>query len=184
VPFREADVTSLLERLALAETAAAEKAAALREQLASVEEELRRLSITRETLLTLAARDDERGDEGDEEGGTEVAPGDPAQPARHHEDKPGDTDKPVEMAALPVLRGVRRQTVALLATAQRPMRVRDVVVALGQSDERGTVESMRSRLLRLAADGWLVRCEGGTYAISSDVNGNAPSWEGGEIPAS
>ncbi|MFG1949318.1 hypothetical protein [Nonomuraea sp. NPDC048826] len=173
-------MTSLLERLALAETAAAGKAAALREQLASAEEELRRLSITRETLLTLAAQDDERGDER----GAEAAPGDPAPSARHHEDKPSDADEPVEAALLPVLRGVRRQTVALLATAQRPMRVRDVVVALGQSDERGKVESMRSRLLRLAADGWLVRCEGGTYAISSSVNGNAPSWEGGEIPAS
>ncbi|MFI6599105.1 hypothetical protein ACIBHX_22835 [Nonomuraea sp. NPDC050536] len=167
--FVEADVTSLLDRLSQAEAAAAEKAATLREQLAVAEEELRRLSITRETVLTLSTQDDERE--------AKAVRGDPAQPSDGHEDKPGNPEGPVEVATLPLLRGVRRQTVALLATAQRPMRVRDVVVALGQSDDRGKVESMRSRLLRLAADGWLVRCEGGTYAIASGVNGNAPAWE-------
>ncbi|MEV4285806.1 hypothetical protein AB0K40_09905 [Nonomuraea bangladeshensis] len=179
-PFVEADVTSLLERLALAEVTAAEKAAQLREQLAAAEEELRRLSITRETLLALAAQDDEH----DNEPAAEARPGDPA---RGHEDEPDEPDSPeapIEVASLPVLRGVRRQAVALLATAQRPMRVRDVVVALGEPDERGKVESMRSRLLRLAADGWLVRCEGGTYALASGVNGHASAWGGGEAPTS
>ncbi|MER6507931.1 hypothetical protein ABT158_14025 [Nonomuraea sp. NPDC001636] len=171
-------MTSLLERLALAEAAAAEKTAELREQLAATEEELRRLSITRETLLALSTQDDEHDGELDGGHKAKAAGGDPAQPAQDSEGKPGD------VAALPVLRGVRRQTVALLATAQRPMRVRDVVVALGEPDERGKVESMRSRLLRLAADGWLVRCEGGTYAIASGVNGNAPAWEGGTASAS
>ncbi|MFG1949316.1 hypothetical protein [Nonomuraea sp. NPDC048826] len=54
-------MTSLLERLSQAEAAAAEKAAELREQLAVAEEELRRLSITRETVLALSAQDDEPG---------------------------------------------------------------------------------------------------------------------------
>lgn len=179
--FVEADVTSLLERLALAEVAATEKAAQLRERLAATEEELRRLSITRETLLALAAQDDPQDDEQDDEPEMEARSGDPAQ---DHEDEPDSPEVPIEVASLPVLRGVRRQTVALLATTQRPMRVRDVVVALGEPDERGKVESMRSRLLRLAADGWLVRCEGGTYAIASGVNGHAPAWGGGEVPTS
>ncbi|MEV4889914.1 hypothetical protein AB0K48_11055 [Nonomuraea sp. NPDC055795] len=169
-PFVVADVTSLLKRLALAEAAAAERAAELREQLVAAEEELRRLSITRETLLALSALDEEHE--------AKPSAGDPTEPA----DFGDEPDEPGEPATLPVLRGIRQQTVALLATAQRPMRVREVVVALGQPDVRGQVESMRSRLLRLAADGWLVRCEGGAYAIASRVNGNAPAWEGGDMP--
>ncbi|HUR09246.1 MAG TPA: hypothetical protein VM347_42375, partial [Nonomuraea sp.] len=132
-------MTSLLERLALAEAAAADKAADLRDRLTAAEDELRRLSITRETLLALSAQDDVHE--------AEAAGSNPAEPTEDHDDEPSKPDEPVGVAALPVLRGVRRQTVALLATAQRPMRVREVVMALGQPDVRGQVESMRSRLL-------------------------------------
>lgn len=55
-----------------------------------------------------------------------------------------------------------------------------MVVALDQRDDRGKVKSMRSRLLRPAADGWPVRCEDGAHAIAPGVNGNAPAWEGSE----
>ncbi|MGV9304341.1 hypothetical protein ACWDLG_13300 [Nonomuraea sp. NPDC003727] len=175
--FVEGDVTSLLERLAQVEAAATEKAAELREQLAAAEEQLRRLSITRETLRALSAQSEQVAGSG--ESGAE----EPVEAGKRHEPD-GPAGPSGGTAALPELRGVRRQTVALLATAQRPMRVRDVVVALGQPDDRGKVESMRSRLLRLAADGWLTRCEGGAYAIASGVNGNAPAWEGSEPIAS
>ncbi|MGV9310327.1 hypothetical protein ACWENQ_40850 [Nonomuraea sp. NPDC004354] len=59
--FVKGDVTSLLERLAQAEAAATEKAAELREQLAASEDQLRRLSITRETLVALSAQNEQVG---------------------------------------------------------------------------------------------------------------------------
>ncbi|WP_371778447.1 hypothetical protein [Streptosporangium subroseum] len=56
-------VTSLLERLARAERSALRQAAELRTRLTEAEEQVRRLSITRETLTLFA---DQNGEDVDE----------------------------------------------------------------------------------------------------------------------
>lgn len=149
-------MTSLLERLAWAERSALQRVDELRARLAEAEEQVRRLSITRETLMLLADHDGE-----DVEKLPRLDPRDPE----------GVT------SPLPVLRGWREQAVALLATAERPMRAREIVQALGKPDTRSQVEGMRSRLQRLVTDGWLRREKDGLYAIASGINGHAPKRE-------
>ena len=158
---------SLLERVAQAETAALRQAEDLRAQLAAIEERLQRLAITRETLTEftgdhLSDADMPEGDDANaEEESSEVAYLDPAE----------------EPSPLPPLRGFRQQVVALLATADEPMRAREVVQAIGKPDTRSQVEGMRSRLQRLVTDGWLRREADGLYAIAAGINGYAPTGE-------
>ncbi len=139
-------MTSLLERVALAETAALRQAEDLRAQLVAVEERLQRLAITRETLTEFAGdhlsdADMPEDDAGAEEESSQAAHLDPAE----------------EPSPLPPLRGFRQQVVALPATADEPMRTREIVQAIGKPDTRSQVEGMRSRLQRLVTDGWLRR---------------------------
>lgn len=153
-------VTSLLERLARAERSALQQVDELRTRLAEAEEQVRRLAITRQTLTLFADHD---GEDEDKDAGE--------QPGLDPHD-PEDATSP-----LPALRGWREQAVALLATAERPMRAREIVQALGRPDTRSQVEGMRSRLQRLVTDGWLRREKDGLYAIASGVNGHAPKRE-------
>ncbi len=57
------------------------------------------------------------------------------------------------------------------------MRAREIAQAIGKPDARSQVEGMRSRLQRLVSDGWLRREADGLYAVASNINGHAPSWE-------
>jgi hypothetical protein len=82
-------VTSLLERLARAERSALRQVDELRMRLAEAEEQVRRLSITRETLALLTDHD---GEDGKERSG--IAPHDSEDAA----------------SPLPALRGLREQT--------------------------------------------------------------------------
>ncbi|MGP3931319.1 hypothetical protein [Nonomuraea sp. KM88] len=160
-------VTSLLERVAQAETAALRQAEDLRAQLAAVEERLQRLAITRETLTEFTGG--HLSDADMAEGDGVVVEEEPPAPAR--------LGPEVEHAQLPPLRGFRQQVVALLATADEPMRAREIVQAIGKPDTRSQVEGMRSRLQRLVTDGWLCREADGLYAIAAGINGYAPTGE-------
>ncbi|TDD51586.1 hypothetical protein E1286_10440 [Nonomuraea terrae] len=147
-------MTSLLTKLGRAEEAARQQCAELsrqmeelQERLAVAQRRLERLSIAREELTALEA-DDEPADAGldevadaDHGGAGHVAPG-----------TAGQAEVPQER---PVLRGLRKDAVVLLASSDKPLRARDVVRALGQQDVRGQVEGMRARLKRLVDDGWL-----------------------------
>lgn len=156
---------SLLERVTQAEAAARQQADELRAQLAAVEEQLRRLAITRETLTEFV--DDPS--ETDTATGDGVAIEEPSGSAR------GDlADEPPH---LPPLRGFRQQVVAFLATTEKPMRAREIAQAIGKPDTRSQVEGMRSRLQRLVSDGWLRREADGLYSVAPNINGHAPSWE-------
>ncbi|MDX6740416.1 hypothetical protein [Actinocorallia sp. A-T 12471] len=67
------------------------------------------------------------------------------------------------------LSAAMEQAVRVLHDAQRPMRARDVVEALGDVGVRGKVESMRIRLKRLVEYGWLEESETGRYAVVGEV---------------
>lgn len=166
-------MTSLLERLTRAETTALHRVDELRAALVEAEERLRRLAITRETLMTLPDEDrlDGDTDHSDEQDVAEEPPAPAGLP---------DEDEAVEVEAapeLPVLRGLRERAVALLATSDRPLRPRELVQAMGKPDTRSQAEGMRSRLRRLVDDGWLQRQEDGLYTIATGVNGRAPKRE-------
>lgn len=158
---------SLWERVAQAETAALRQAEDLRAQLAAVEERLQRLAITRETLTEFSdAHPDDTGMTEDDGAVVQEELSDVAHLAPE-----------AELPQLPPLHGFRQQVVALLATADEPMRAREIVQAIGKPDTRSQVEGMRSRLQRLVSDGWLCREADGLYAIAAGINGYAPDGE-------
>ncbi|MEU4835687.1 hypothetical protein [Streptosporangium sp. NPDC023615] len=157
---------SLLERVTQAEATARQQADELRAQLAAIEEQLRRLAITRETLTEFA---DDEPSETDTAADDDVVIEEPSGSAH--------SDLADEPPRLPPLRGFRRQVVAFLATAEKPMRAREIAQAIGKPDTRSQVEGMRSRLQRLVSDGWLQREADGLYALAPNTNGHAPSWE-------
>jgi hypothetical protein len=165
-------VTSLLTKLERAQESARQQCAELsrqmeelQERLAVAQRRLERLSIAREELTALEADDKPA----DAEGG-EVADAD-HDGAGHV--PPGTAEHAKVPQERPVLRGLRKDAVVLLASSDEPLRARDVVRALGQQDVRGQVEGMRARLKRLVVDGWLVEREQGLFAIASGVNGFA-----------
>ncbi|MET7459626.1 hypothetical protein [Nonomuraea sp. NPDC005501] len=168
-------MTSLLTKLERAEESARQECAELsgqmqelQERLARAERRLERLSIAREELTALEAADEP----------ADAEPGKPAEgdqdAGRSGQGTGGRAEVPQER---PVLRGLRKDAVVLLASSDKPLRARDVVRALGQQDVRGQVEGMRTRLKRLVDDGWLAEREQGLFTIASGVNGFA--GEGG-----
>ncbi|WP_188197830.1 hypothetical protein [Nonomuraea sp. SYSU D8015] len=136
-------------------------------RLAAVEERLQRLAITRETPTKFTGEHIINADmpEGDHAG------------AQKESSEAAHLDPAKEPSPLPPLRGFRQQVVALLATADEPMRARELVQAIGKPDTRSQVEGMRSRLQRLVTDGWLRREADGLYAIAAGVSGYGPSGE-------
>ncbi|RBQ17217.1 hypothetical protein DP939_25050 [Spongiactinospora rosea] len=161
-------VTSLLAKLGRAEESARQECAELarqmeqlQERMAAARRRLERLSIAREELTALEADGEPVGPEAGKPAGSGS---ETAGQAEVHQERP-------------VLRGLRKDAVVLLASSEEPLRARDVVRALGQRDARGQVEGMRARLKRLVADGWLIEREQGLFAVASGVNGFA--GEGG-----
>ncbi|MEU8102256.1 hypothetical protein AB0C18_00870 [Nonomuraea muscovyensis] len=169
-------VTSLLMKLDRAEESARQEYVELsgqmeelQERLAVAERRLERLSIAREELTALEA-----ADELAEAGRGEASDDDHAGAGHGDPGVAGHGEVPQER---PILRGLRKDAVVLLASSDEPLRAREVVRALGQQDVRGQVEGMRARRKRLVVDGWLVEREQGLFAIASGVNGFA--GEGG-----
>ncbi|MGV9310330.1 hypothetical protein ACWENQ_40865 [Nonomuraea sp. NPDC004354] len=165
-------VAALLARLEGAEEAARQQCAELSRQLEELQERLtaaqrrmERLSIAREELAALAADDEPDDAKPGDSVGSGGRHNDVAAHSAGHGEAPGPTR--------PALRGLRKETVVLLASSDKPLRARDVVRALGQQDVRGRVEGMRARLKRLVSDGWLVEREQGLFTIASGVNGFA-----------
>ncbi|MGN9786839.1 hypothetical protein ACTMTF_35820 [Nonomuraea sp. ZG12] len=165
-------VTSLLAKLERAEESARQQCAELsgqmeelQERLAVAERRLERLSIAREELTALEAADGPAEVEARKVAGTHPqGAGDTTPGTARHAEVPQER---------PVLRGLRKDAVVLLASSDKPLRARDVVRALGQQDVRGQVEGMRARLKRLVDDGWLAEREQGLFTIGAGVNGFA-----------
>ncbi|MFF0870139.1 hypothetical protein ACFYUV_50895 [Nonomuraea sp. NPDC003560] len=161
-------VTSLLAKLERAEESARHECAELsgqmaelQERLATAERRLERLSIAREELTALEAAEEPVGAEPGKAGGNDQDGG---------RSGPGSAAAGAEgPQARPILRGLRKDAVVLLASSDKPLRARDVVRALGQQDVRGQVEGMRARLKRLVVDGWLTEREQGLFAIANRV---------------
>ncbi|WP_405141994.1 hypothetical protein OG589_32810 [Sphaerisporangium sp. NBC_01403] len=138
-----------------------EQAAVLQEQVAGLENRLVHLAITRDTLLSLAEEDAAertpgQGNEGNARSGS-VSGGDPEVTA-----PPGRRE----------LTGVNEQVMVLMASAGRPMRAKDVALAMGEPNEHRRVETTRTRLKRLVAAGWLAEREPGQFTVAIGVNGN------------
>jgi hypothetical protein len=137
----------------------------LRAQMKGAEERLAQLTITRETALALQPDRQTRLGDGGARGSDQA----PAPPATNG-NSPAPTVTPAKRRPLS---GTNQQVVVLLAEAGRPMRAKEVALAVGDSDQHGRVEGMRTRLKRLVSGGWLTEQSPGQFSIASGVNGCA-----------
>jgi DNA-binding FadR family transcriptional regulator len=161
---------SLLERLQAREQAARTRVEALRvemdrlaERLAAEQELLRRLEITRQTVIEVLAGGDDDG-----EVGVVVDPvaGAGAAVARVAGQVPVfGQDGDAAGRGVPV---AYRDVVEVLADAG-PLRARQVCQAVGTGVESRHREGMRIKLKRLVERGWLVETEPGLFACAGGV---------------
>ena len=167
---------SLIDELQRREAAARAEAEELRgriaelaEQLAQAEERLSRLVITRETVEEVL-----------DSAATEIAPVSPAVEQPEGTALPGPGRSPViGVVAVPpwraglevsVLPQDYRDLLEVAEDAGRPLRAGQIAAAAGLSTDRGKVETLRSKLKRLAERGWLAE-EAGLFALPAR-NGN------------
>ncbi|MFB6692988.1 hypothetical protein ACFCX3_20920 [Streptomyces virginiae] len=151
----------LLQRLEWEKRVTQENLEAIRERLVALEERAAALAITRRTLTDLLGAEPAPGKlpicaSSDDGQGPSVA-GTSASP--HQE----------ETVTPPGLRGkpkgsVSRRIATLVASADRPMRAREVTIALGRKNpSRSQVEGIRRACRRLAVSGFLKALESGEF---------------------
>ncbi len=182
---------SLLEVLEAREQAARTRVegsraelAALTERLAGEEELLRRLQITRETILEVLGGAGVPDEEVVAAGG-ESAPA--LGPASGQDRRPAAVVAaaplgPSGLAPVPAWRPgadggdlpvAYRRIVQVLAGAGEPLRAMQVCQALGVGGEPRHREGMRVKLKRLAARGWLAEAAPGRFACAAGgIGGN------------
>ena len=165
-------IDELLRREAVARAEAEElrgRIAELAERLAQAEERLSRLVITRETVEEVL-----------DSAATEIAAVSPAAGQLAGTALAGPGRSPVigVMAVPPWRAGLEvsvlpqgyRDLLEVAEDAGRPLRAGQIAAAAGLSTDRGKVETLRSKLKRLAERGWLAE-EAGVFALPAR-NGN------------
>ncbi|HEY6315928.1 MAG TPA: hypothetical protein VIY52_34685 [Streptosporangiaceae bacterium] len=149
---------SLIDELQCREAAARAEAEELRgqiaeltEQLLQAEERLSRLVITRQTV-----------DEVLSEADTDARPAEPEVTAPRRSPVIGVVMVPSWRAGLEVsvLPREYRDLLEVAEDAGRPLRAGQIAAAAGLSTDRGKVETLRSKLKRLAERGWLAEDAG------------------------
>ncbi|POM27308.1 hypothetical protein BTM25_17210 [Actinomadura rubteroloni] len=133
----------------------------LQSQVKEAEDRLARLAITRHTALALRPEDPARQSRDERPGsiwtsGTLGNGGESAPNTKREDRRP--------------LSGTNQRVVVLLAEVGRPMRAKEIALAVGDSDEHKRVEGMRTRLKRLVANGWLNEQNPGQFSIAAGVN--------------
>jgi hypothetical protein len=148
--------------------------AELAERLAGAEERLSRLVITRETV-----------DEVLSEAGADVPstaePDVTARPGAGHPPATGVPAVPPRRAGLDAsaLPEAYRDLVEVVADAGHPLRAAQIAAAAGLSTDKAKVETLRSKLKRLAERGWLTEEAGpGLFGLPArDATGEAAKRE-------
>ena len=196
--FEQMSVAQLVERLDDEEAQARQEVVAWREKIAEAEERLEQLTAVRRTLARLQAKEEVSSRNPVEDLRAKNAASDGCEPevldqnARgSHQLVTGEADRqsPAESrhlqpvpsmgapdtlaAAWPSLTGINRQVVIMLASAGRPMRAKEVAMALGEPDIHKRVEVVRTRLKRLIDKGWLAEHQRGQFSIVEGLNGTA-----------
>jgi hypothetical protein len=179
---------SLIEELKRREAAARAEADRLRsragelgQDLARAEEQASRLSIAREEVMRVL----------EEPPGTELPSGQPDVPAK--ERRPGS---PIGIVTVPawqegtdasVLPQSYQDLLEVAADAGRPLRAAEIAAAAGLGAGRAQVESLRSKLKRLAGRGWLAEEPGAGSACRNtkgkhrNPDGNGFFFLGSEV---
>ena len=178
-------MASWMDELDRREAAAAEQAQGLRrrieelaQELAAVEQVLSRLAITRETMIEILGVAAQVGEPELESGGDNSA----AEPEELEPEHVSLSGSPIGVIRVPlrgegmavsVLPADYRDILEVLTDAGRGLRCAHVVAALGlDTADRSVVESMRPKLKRLTARGWLTEPTPGLYTVADGVEVN------------
>ncbi len=132
--------------------------AELTERLASEEDLLSRLEITRETMTDLLAETGEADAPGPR---VEAGSGSPIGVVTVPAWRPG-----LDAEVLPV---AYRDVLEVLADADQPLRAGQIAAAVGLGGGASKVEGLRSKLKRLAGRGWLTEQEPGLFAAAGTL---------------
>jgi hypothetical protein len=176
----EAAMTSWLEELQWREAAARERAEELRQQIAELSEQLAgedqllsRLLITRETMLEILGAPGKVTDSG-----ASAAVGESDGGGRTSEPESGaGGGSPIGVMLVPprgpgtdggTLPLDYRDILEVVGDAGRALRAGHIAAALGISQDRSTVESLRAKLKRLTARGWLDEQTPGLFTIAGE----------------
>lgn len=150
-------MTSLFERLGEEELNVRQELDELRAEITAAEEHLIRLTITRDTLLSLVD-DTEQGANAAAPDGPGPTAGEEPQSATSEAAEPTPTSGPLDLDE------GRKRMLALLERAEEPLHVKDITAAIGEAASR--VETTRSRLKKLAKDARVVEGPTGCFAIA------------------
>ncbi len=141
-------------------------------QLADAEQQLSRLEITRETMLEILGPVSESLEPGPTGGSGQGSNGRGAQLQAG-----AGGGSPVGVMLVPpreagtegvVLPQDYRDILEVVGDAGRPLRAGHIAAALGISQDRSTVESLRAKLKRLTARGWLDEATAGLFTIAGE----------------
>ncbi|AWZ07123.1 hypothetical protein [Streptomyces sp. ICC1] len=139
-------MTTLFERLDEEELNVRKELGELRTEIAAAEEHLIRLTITRDTLLSLVNDTSQSGDPAvPDESGRPDTEGDQSDPAASTA-----TAEPAPPSGPLGLEEARERILTLLAGSGRALKVNDITAAIGEDPTR--VETTRSRLKRLVKE--------------------------------
>ncbi|MEU8521127.1 hypothetical protein [Streptomyces sp. NPDC048577] len=166
-------MTSLFERLDQEEAVVRGELAALCKKIAVAEERLAHLTITRETLLSLADEEYANQDDDVTQEPPEAPADEPVSNGPASDDQPDDVEVPSSAAtsAGPLeWEEARERMLVLLAGAGRAMKVQDIAAAIGEdvsdTSKGRRVETTRSRLKRLVKEGRVVEGPTAWFAIA------------------
>lgn len=150
-------MTSLFERLGEEELNVRQELDELRAEITTVEEHFIRLTITRDTLLSLVD-DTQQGANAAAPDGPGRSDGEEPQCAAAEAAGPPPPSGPLDLDE------GRKRMLALLERAGEPLQVKDITAAIGEGSSR--VETTRSRLKKLAKESRVVEGPTGWFAIA------------------
>ncbi|MCP3820391.1 hypothetical protein NLX86_20510 [Streptomyces sp. A3M-1-3] len=156
-------MTSLFDRLDEEEATIRGELETLREKIAAAEERLARLTITRDTLRSLAPYGADH--DADASASKDHLPSLATSDEVARADRAAGDPKRQEPPSGPLdLETARKQMLTLLESAGRPMRVNDITAEIGEPSSR--TETSRSRLKRLVAERLVIENPTGWFAIA------------------
>ncbi|MCX5297944.1 hypothetical protein OG898_15860 [Streptomyces sp. NBC_00193] len=148
---------SLFERLGEEELNVRKELDELRAEIVEAEEHLVRLTITRDTLLSLVD-DTPKGANAASSDGSDPSDGEEPQPTNAEAAESAPSSEPLDLVE------GRRRMLALLEGTEGPLKVDDITEMIGEASSRR--ETTRSRLKKLAREARVVEGPTGWFAIT------------------
>ncbi|MFI1101046.1 hypothetical protein [Streptomyces melanogenes] len=160
--------SALFQRIKKEETAVQQEVEATRHRLAQLEERLAELAITRRTITGLIDAKEtgaaEPPRESPEPASASVKESPGSNASGGEQAKPRKSTKPGSASPRKPRGAQNQKLVILVASSDRPMRAKEIAIAVGKvNPSRSQVEAIRRALHKLASNGFLRALESGEF---------------------